>query len=208
MRDYITSKELADRTGIEHRHLTRTINELKLSFPSCDIKSGIYTTKQNKKMNCFLLSGRFLRYLVQSRRNMTSTPERLAESNNILQELGIESVVITRLTDSSEDMFYEIMKRFFNDDVVLVRQYAVMGYRVDFYLPEINLMIEFDEKHHDYGVNKHNDAKREIEIKSYFKSMDEEEEVKIIRVKEGREIESLRDIVSYMYERDNICLLR
>ncbi len=42
-------------------------------------------------------------------------------------------------------------------------QYPVKNYRLDFYIPELNLAIEFDEKHHKYQKEK--DEKRENEIK-------------------------------------------
>ena len=48
-------------------------------------------------------------------------------------------------------------------DVKLIHQYYVSGYRIDFFLPEYNLAIEYDEEHHKSRTKE--DKIREREIK-------------------------------------------
>jgi very-short-patch-repair endonuclease len=49
----------------------------------------------------------------------------------------------------------------------LIRQYQILSYRVDCYIPKINLIIEFDEEHHKYNIEL--DKKRESKIKNKLK---------------------------------------
>jgi predicted HTH transcriptional regulator len=58
-------------------------------------------------------------------------------------------------------------------------QYPVKNYKLDFYISELNLAIEFDEKHHKY--QKEEDKKRENEIKNILNC-------KFVRVSEEQSI--------------------
>jgi predicted HTH transcriptional regulator len=58
-------------------------------------------------------------------------------------------------------------------------QYPVKNYKLDFYISELNLAIEFDEKHHKY--QKEEDEKREKEIENVLNC-------KFIRVSEEKSI--------------------
>jgi very-short-patch-repair endonuclease/biotin operon repressor len=58
-------------------------------------------------------------------------------------------------------------------------QYLVKNYKLDFYIPELNLAIEFDEKHHKY--KKEEDKKRENEVKDILNC-------KFVRVSEEQSI--------------------
>lgn len=43
-------------------------------------------------------------------------------------------------------------------------QYKVLNYRVDFYIPELNVAIEYDEQHHAYQLE--GDKQRELDIQN------------------------------------------
>jgi very-short-patch-repair endonuclease len=47
----------------------------------------------------------------------------------------------------------------------IIRQFKCGGYHLDGYIPEINLAIEVDEKHHSVESKRENDTKREEFIK-------------------------------------------
>ena len=63
-------------------------------------------------------------------------------------------------------------------------------YRVDFIFPSCNLIVEYDEQHHERQVNE--DRIREYEIKKIVKGAN------FIRVKEGREFEGIIKIFTYL----------
>jgi len=46
----------------------------------------------------------------------------------------------------------KIIEKLF-DGYKIVSQYAVKGYKIDWYIPELNIAIEFDEKHHSKNDN-------------------------------------------------------
>lgn len=116
-----------------------------------------------------------------------------------------------------EYKFYNLLKEFFpNENIVC--QMQVLSFRVDFYLPFANIIIEYDEKHHKYSTEKD-----EIRIKEIRKEImnkisqgiplfegDEEAEyspwlkdkdiLHVIRVKEGEEIKGIREILITMHE--------
>lgn len=47
----------------------------------------------------------------------------------------------------------------------IIRQYIVLNYRIDFYIPELNIAVEYDEPQHMTPEHKVADALREAEIK-------------------------------------------
>lgn len=59
----------------------------------------------------------------------------------------------------------EIVKNLFSDYTVL-EQFSVLGgkYRIDWYVPELHLAIEFDERHHSAPRNQEADKARQEEI--------------------------------------------
>ena len=63
-------------------------------------------------------------------------------------------------------------------------------HRVDFIFPSCNLIVEYDEQHHERQVNE--DRIREYEIKKIVKGAN------FIRVKEGREFEGIIKIFAYL----------
>lgn len=69
-------------------------------------------------------------------------------------------------------------------------QYHILKYRLDFYFKKYNLAIEYDEEDHkNYTYEQQEGRQREIE---------KELGCKFIRVKEGNEIEGVKNILSYI----------
>ena len=79
-----------------------------------------------------------------------------------------------------KELLFEIcLIEILNGIEVVIPQYKVLNYRIDFYLPDLNIAIEYDEKHHSY--KKHKDANRQKEIENEIKN------IEFIRVNEGEE---------------------
>jgi very-short-patch-repair endonuclease len=74
----------------------------------------------------------------------------------------------------------------FKGVVAFETQYVVSNYRIDFYLPVLNLAVEYDENHHRY--KQHKDKMREKEIKNILGCS-------FLRVKEGQELEAVNKIL-------------
>ena len=97
----------------------------------------------------------------------------------------IETDVI-QITPTRKELLFEIdIKEAFKEITTIISQYPVLNYRVDFYLPEFNLVIEYDEKQHLYYKN---DKERQTEIENYL-------QCHFIRVDAGFELEGINKIM-------------
>ena len=77
---------------------------------------------------------------------------------------GNENIDIYISNERLEISFFKLLKEALKEiDVKLIHQYYVSGYRIDFFLPEYNLAIEYDEDHHKLRTKE--DKIREKEIK-------------------------------------------
>jgi hypothetical protein len=74
------------------------------------------------------------------------------------------------------------------DTLFLIRQYRVKNYFIDGFLSFFGIAIEYDEAHHK--KQKEEDKNRESEIRKLLR-----DNIKFIRVVEGKEIEGYRDIL-------------
>lgn len=73
--------------------------------------------------------------------------------------------------------------------LTLIHQYKCLEYIIDFYLPEVNIAIEYDEEHHEYERNRIADIRRQYIIEN-------ELQCEVIRVKKGNEGSGIATIYS------------
>lgn len=73
----------------------------------------------------------------------------------------------------------------------LIRQYPVLNYKIDFYLPFFHIGIEYDEKEHKYKTE--DDDKRQKDIEQYFDNNNSY--INFIRVKEGNENQFIGEFI-------------
>lgn len=72
------------------------------------------------------------------------------EAENLLTALGVKSRQRTRI----ESILVEIIKNTFESIFSIETQYPVKGFKVDVYIPELNLAIEIDEfQHRSYNLS-------------------------------------------------------
>jgi very-short-patch-repair endonuclease len=87
-----------------------------------------------------------------------------------------------------EKEYGKLLENVFKDITKIVPQFPVDNYRIDFYLPQFNIAIEYDEKHHNTFSSQIRDVERETKIKSILGCT-------FVRVPEGKEIESINTIL-------------
>ena len=98
--------------------------------------------------------------------------------------LGEDVYIIPR---TRREILFEInLVELLKDVVKIETQYSVLNYTVDFYIPELNLVIEYDEKWHNQYIEQ--DKKRENEIIDALNC-------DFIRVLEGDEIKAINKIL-------------
>ena len=84
----------------------------------------------------------------------------------LMERMGVPCVVIRAARDEIE-FGEEIVERLFSG-YTIIRQFPVFGgrYRIDWYIPELRLAVEFDEAQHASTANAAADAVRQAEIES------------------------------------------
>lgn len=154
-----------------HKNITQAIKDAKLHS-----HEKFVLNKQNnpKFWNEFLLE----KNIDKRTRNLTLISESgvvklIASTNKIinkevfLNELGLKLPNFIVLKTRKEIDFGFILIDYCNElNIKLIHQYSVNNYRIDYYLPELNIGIEFDEKYHNNETQKLLDFSRENEIKN------------------------------------------
>ncbi len=90
-----------------------------------------------------------------------------------------------------EREFGELLEKSLKGIVEVISQYRVDKYTVDFYLPDVSLVIEYDEQHHKKQLDEDQERQRFIE---------NDLNVKFIRVKEDFELEGLNSILKHLFK--------
>lgn len=88
------------------------------------------------------------------------------EDNVIYEKYGITpSILALYKPERQEIEFYNVLKRQLDVfDIAVISQYRVSKYKIDFYIPEYNLAIEYDERHHNNYKAIKRDAQRQDDI--------------------------------------------
>jgi very-short-patch-repair endonuclease/phage anti-repressor protein len=96
--------------------------------------------------------------------------------------LGVNVVQVKR---TRKELLFEIdLCEILSGITKIIPQYRVLNYMVDFYLPDINIVIEYDEASHKYYRN---EDKRQSDIENYL-------QCQFIRVNAGQELIGLNKI--------------
>ena len=196
MRVSICSTEVADRFGKGHRNLVRSIRKLMdedWNSRAFFVESE-YTSKQNKRLVCYEMG--FSGFSMLTDTWGFSRGESAIVKAEIMGEFGESCVVLSSVRTRKEDCFYDMLTAAFPHTKV-IRQYHIAGYRVDFYMPEHLLFIEFDEEQHFSEKNRQNDSKRWDAISS-FVSDTFDDKIELIRVDVGHELRGIGAIAGYM----------
>ena len=153
----VNSRVIAEQLGKEHRGVLRNLdNMLETSDSSSLIISSTYVNEQNKQTyREYLLTKKGLGlYLNRIQLLKNKIPESLLEFADMTQ-----FHTYTRFEISFLDMLEEALNEL---NIVGTRQYNVDKYRVDFYIPNLNICIEYDEEYHCSKTDK--DTERQIYI--------------------------------------------
>ena len=173
----ILVKEIAEIHGRELRKINELINKNREEFINMidiiDLKVNpseglgyleLGFTKQafNQSKNIYLLSetGYAKLYTILENKN-----EKIFDFiiNNYFNSNKIILASFQRKEIRFLDMLEESLKPF---NITGVRQYNILGYRIDYYIPSLNIAIEYDENDHkNYSYEKQEGRQKEIENK-------------------------------------------
>lgn len=193
IRKEVDSKEISKLFGMDHKKVLRSIRDIisknKMSIPM--FKESLYTSEQNKKLTMFVMGVEGFCLLSELR--SYSNGKSANVKANLLNEFGVKFSVVGSGHSRLECDYYDILKRVFNQEEI-VREFYISGYRSDFYFPEYDIHVEYDEEGHFSKETRERDKLKEKTIRLYyFEEFDDF--TKIIRVKKGEEYESLSVIM-------------
>ena len=189
----VSSRRVADDFGKQHKHVLEAIENIKKRNPELDkyFIENTYKAGTGKNYKEYLLT---------------------KEGKEIIENKFKYNIRSARF----EYKFYNLLKEFFPNENIIC-QMPVLSFKVDFYLPFANIIIEYDEKHHKYSTEKDEirikKIRKEIMRKisqgiplfegdeaDYSPWLKDEDILHVIRVKEGEEIKGIREILITMYE--------
>ena len=202
--DYISSLEISDLTLIEHKEIMKKIRKIAnrllidISKENDLIKIGTYMDNRNRVKQQYHISNSITLELVKSFNRLY-----YEEGKKVLKYIGEESDNF-KITPKIvlEHQFYQIIANLLIETKIH-RQYPISSYLVDFYIPELNILIEFDEKYHERSEQKRKDAEREKEIITYAQK-EINQNIHMIRVKEDDIYAGIRRILNLAYKRHSV----
>lgn len=200
MRKEITTVEIAEKFGKVHRSVLRCFRSFEGDEISMSLfESYKYTSAQNKKLPAFSMGVDGFCLLTDTWG--FSRGESAKVKAEILSEFGHDFVIAFSSRTRHEDGFSSMLNDFLSNDKI-IREYPIAGKRIDFYLPEYSLAIEYDEEQHFSKDSREKDSERWNKIQSYITS-ELDEPMSLIRIKKGDEIRGLSNIAAWIASNTN-----
>lgn len=182
-----SSREVAEKFGKENKHVNEDIRRILKSNADLQYEFilSTYINSRGRIYPYYLLTNTALNILITKYRYSAINPR-------------------------FEYKFGDLLRQMFPSEII-ISQYKILTYKIDFFMPELNIIIEYDEEQHKYSKEK--DHKRINEIKDELNRMiisgiplydGDLAEPKpwlkgknifsVVRVKKGNEIDGLRNI--------------
>ena len=168
---YILAKDIALINNKETKHVNENIKKIYFSKKEMlDIKkynmvedlitNNIFTQNAiNRSNEIFLFNvNGFVKYINNNQCNANLVQKVLDVYFNSKKNFII-------LNNRKEITFRNSIEDCFRDIIKIIPQYQVGKYRIDIYIPEYNIAIEYDEKHHNYKTKEDFTRQKYIEKK-------------------------------------------
>ena len=193
----ISSKKIADILKRDHKDITNTIENFIKFLGSDNFTESTYASR-GKKFKEYLVSKDGVGFLINRVRFYRGD-----EYENIINELELlygcklkhKGLIYVRDEIIFKDGLLEVCKML---DVEVLFQHSVGKYKVDFYIPSIDYVIEYDEPHHKNTIEA--DLEREEfikrELKCDFLRLDSDENImvstyKVVNLIQNERLKSL-----------------
>ncbi|NMB18431.1 MAG: DUF559 domain-containing protein [Erysipelothrix sp.] len=137
-----------------------------------------------------------LHYNLDTIFNIAIRGQYFEEFNNLInfaQTNGVKKEFLV-FVPIKERRFGEMLKKPLEGIVDIYDQYKVDKYIVDFYIPQLELVIEYDEKHHKKQI-------KDDKIRQEY--IEEKLGVQFIRVNEGKELQGLNQVIKLLLKNEH-----
>lgn len=155
-----TSLAVAESFGKEHKHVLRDIRNLEKDVaPMKMFFEGEYFDGYERKQTTFSMTKEGFLLLVSSYRGKDALEKKM-------QILSESDMIPPSLPERKEtEFFLELNQAIesFGEGLTLHQQHRVLGYKIDGYIKEFNLAIEYDEPHHKNKREEDERRQKEIE---------------------------------------------
>lgn len=177
----ISSLDISEKYNKQHKDVLDTIRKILESNPDLNNSfiESTYKSSRGRTYPCYLLD---------------------EKAQGILNTKYKYSCMNPRF----ELKFYDILKNLFPSQII-IPQYKILNYRIDFFMPDLGLIIEYDEEQHKY--QKDSDQSRSFVILNELKRMIENNlpfyngymlkknpSFAVVRIDKGNEIDGIRKI--------------
>lgn len=166
MEDENNSIKISEMLHIRHSVLLRTIRryifQLKNENSDMYFILANYINKQNKIQPCYDITLKGIKYILDNmRRDNVYLKDLMEYYNTYSNKKYVPIVLHERLENLFIKQLQEVLKPL-NYTLETQKSLCNNKYRLDGYIPELNLAIEYDEKQHEYQQKE--DKVREKEI--------------------------------------------
>jgi len=193
----VYATELYDCLGLRKNQYSRFMKKEVLENPYVDESSYLEIPQLEPRHGRFrteyYLSIRFAIVICRIRATQKS-----AELEIFLGGLIGSEIALVK-PKRKELIFGDMLDNIFLGFLTFIPQAILGKYRVDFFCPELQLCIEYDEFHHKKGSGPIKDKIRENEIKERFG-------FHFIRVDEGEELLAINHLIHVMTKEDGVSI--
>ena len=181
---WFTQKSISEILGIKTHTVNYHLKEIEKIDSSFKIKNISLTREEGNRH----ITRSLKHYSLESFFDISMRCNRLETFNNLLKLIDGDNKTELdfKVRPIKERNFKEILDQSLKDIMEFKYQYRVNGYIVDFYFPQLNLCVEYDECHHENHKDK--DDIREKSITGY-------KDCDFLRVAEGEELQGLNKIL-------------
>lgn len=170
---------------IEHWRLLRKIDGINKDFGGLNFNSkkywieSNYIDKSGKSNKCYEITKNGCELIIQRSRKDVKLEK-------LIEFVGdMETPII--LSDRKEIRFINKLDEFLSVyNLKGVKQYPILNYRIDYYIPKLNIAIEYDENNHkNYSYEEHEGRQKQIEKElncEFIRVSDDETDIKNIAI--------------------------
>lgn len=183
------AKQIAEIHSMELKHVNELINRNRKRFKdNIDIVDvinnedfkvvveNLFLKGSNRTKNIYALSERGYAKLV----NIMKKDEKIA---SIVLKEYFDSDIVAEPSNTKEYYFYEYLSEYLEVfNLQGIKQYKILNYRIDYYIPKLNIAIEYDENNHRrYTYEQQEGRQKEIEKELGCKFIRVSDEYSIIK---------------------------
>ena len=163
----ISSREVAEMMEMQHKNLIAKIDNINKTFGNrIDHKKywvkSSYKDSTGRILKEYQVTKKGCEFLIQK-----STGKKgylLANKINTLFPNEVDHIIIINLNRKEIEFLDQLEQALQPFNIEGKRQYSVLNYRIDYYIPSLNIAIEYDENDHsNYTYEQHEGRQRNIE---------------------------------------------